>query len=134
MIARLEAAWIMVHHGFPLRLGDRVLPQIKRLADGDPVGGLFPIFRIWICVWGPHHECTSGHTNKLHADAVGPSFAIHIRYLRLSGEGHFAFQLGFASRAMNLLCRRIAYLPARCVTESAKVFRPFFLSKTGILR
>src|ERR687896_2228018 len=41
MIEPLEAAWIIVHHRFPLRLGDRILPQIKRLADGDPVGMLF---------------------------------------------------------------------------------------------
>jgi hypothetical protein len=40
------------------------------------------------------------------------------------GEGHFAFQLGFASRPMNLLCCRIAYLPTRRLSELSKIFRP----------
>ena len=53
MGGRLEAAWMMVHHGVPLRLGDQILPQIKGLADGDSVGRLFPLFRFWICVWRP---------------------------------------------------------------------------------
>ena len=67
----LESAWIVAHHRFPLRLRDWVLPQIKRLADGDPVGRLFVIMRFCIRVWGPHHERPSGNQHKLHADAVG---------------------------------------------------------------
>ena len=38
-----EATRVRTHHRFPLRLRDRVLPQIKRLADGDKVSRLFMI-------------------------------------------------------------------------------------------
>src|SRR5262249_28857677 len=59
-----ELAWIVAHHRFPLRLRDRVLPQIKRLADGDTVGWPFEPCRfcIYIRIWQPHHEhpCLSG--------------------------------------------------------------------------
>src|SRR5262245_38944253 len=46
-----ESAWIVAHHRFPLRLRDRVLPQIKRLADGNMVGGYLAAERFCIRIW-----------------------------------------------------------------------------------
>jgi hypothetical protein len=59
------------HHRFPLRLRNRILPQIKWLADGDTVRGLFVIERVCIRVRGAHQERPRGNQHKLHADAVG---------------------------------------------------------------
>src|SRR5215217_6663235 len=44
----LEFAWIVTHHNFPLSLCNRVLPQIKRLTNGDTVGGQFGANRFFI--------------------------------------------------------------------------------------
>src|SRR5262249_46392191 len=43
-----EMAGIVAHHRCPLLLCDRVLPQIKRLTDGDSMGWFFAIRRFSI--------------------------------------------------------------------------------------
>ena len=61
-----EVAGIILHHGFPLGLRDRILPQIKWLTNVD--GGHRLLIQVSKVIGGPHQKFPGRNEHEFHIE------------------------------------------------------------------